>query len=775
MEGVREGELRERLLRPILRELKDGARDQVVVGGLENLIQNLAKPFPRLQSLFQGYGGKTPAERREILLEAIRFLKDGLTAPPPRAQAASIPSPSRRLAPQDPAHLLVPPQSRKKLSELSLHTVRDLLHYYPRRYEDRRTLPGVRFLEDGQKATLSVRVLSKELVKTPKKGMQLVQVRAQDAWGFRITLVWFNQTWVLSQIQEGETLIVTGRVQRRNGVQLYVEHFENEGTESLSTGRIVPIYPAKEGIGQAFLRRTVHRALEAALPLPDPLEPYREEHRLLPYTEALRQIHFPEDEEALRKALLRLKFDEYLLLELKALLDAGGMVLGRSFKVEATWTETFKKSLPFPLTRAQERVMAEIAQDMQSPRQMARLLQGDVGSGKTVVAAYALYLAAMNGAQGALMAPTEILAKQHYQNLTQYLFPLGIRVELLLGSMTPREREGAIERLLSGEAQVAVGTHALIQEGVGFKDLGLAVVDEEHRFGVLQRRALLKLAKLPPDVLVMSATPIPRSLALTLYGDLEVSLLDEMPPGRKPVKTKVLPHRLRLQAYAFAREEVRKGHQVFVVAPAIEESEELDLKAATALYEELKALLPEVRMGLLHGRMPAREKDSVMEAFRKGEFHLLVSTTVVEVGVDIPKASLIIVENAERFGLAQLHQLRGRVGRGGLEGYAILIAGETSQKTLKRLKVLEESGDGFYIAEMDLKLRGPGELRGTRQSGYPELKLGDLSQDTEVIEQARALAKRILETDPDLSLPQHQALKEELRAQAERIGFREVI
>ncbi|GAA6753182.1 ATP-dependent DNA helicase RecG [Thermus antranikianii] len=772
---MREGELRERLLRPILRELKDGARDQVVVGGLENLIQNLAKPFPRLQSLFQGYGGKTPEERKEILLEAIRFLKDGLTAAPPRAQAASIPSPSRRLTPQDPAHLLVPPQSRKKLTELSLHTVRDLLHYYPRRYEDRRTLPGVRFLEDGQKATLSVKVLSKELVKTPKKGMQLVQVRAQDAWGFRITLVWFNQTWVLSQIQEGETLIVTGRVQKRNGVQLYVEHFENEGTESLSTGRIVPIYPAKEGIGQAFLRRTVHRALETALPLPDPLEPYREEHRLLPYSEALRQIHFPEDEEALKKALLRLKFDEYVLLELKALLDAGGLVLGRSFKVEETWTETFKKTLPFPLTRAQERVMAEIAQDMQSPRQMARLLQGDVGSGKTVVAAYALYLAALNGAQGALMAPTEILAKQHYQNLTRYLFPLGVRVELLLGSMTPKEREGAIERLLSGEAQVAVGTHALIQEGVGFKDLGLAVVDEEHRFGVLQRRALLKLAKVPPDVLVMSATPIPRSLALTLYGDLEVSILDEMPPGRKPVKTKVLPHRLRLQAYAFAREEVRKGHQVFVVAPAIEESEELDLKAATALYEELKGLLPEVRMALLHGRMPAREKDSVMEAFRKGEFDLLVSTTVVEVGVDIPRASLIIVENAERFGLAQLHQLRGRVGRGGLEGYAILIAGEASQKTLKRLKVLEESGDGFYIAEMDLKLRGPGELRGTRQSGYPELKLGDLSQDTEVIEQARALAKRILEMDPDLSLPQHQALKEELRAQAERIGFREVI
>lgn len=774
MGSVREGELRERLLRPLLRELQDGARDQVVVGGLEGLIQNLARPFPRLQELFRGYGAKSPEERLPVLREAIRFLEGGTSPPQTTPPAPGRPA-SGKLAPQDPAHLLAPPQSRKRLAELGLHTVRDVLHHYPRRYEDRRALPGVRFLEDGKKATLLVKVLAKELVKTPKKGMQLVQVRAQDAWGWRLTLVWFNQPWVLSQIQEGATLIVTGRVQRRGGVQLYVEHFEDEGTESLSTGRIVPIYPAKEGVGQAFLRRTVHRALELALPLPDPLAPYREAEGLWDYGEALRNVHFPEDEEALKRALLRLKFDEYLLLELKALLEAGGLVLGRAFRVEEAWVEAFKKALPFPLTGAQERVMAEIAQDMQSPRQMARLLQGDVGSGKTVVAAFALFLAAQNGAQGALMAPTEILAKQHYGNLSRYLFPLGVRVELLSGSMTPREREAAIGRLLSGEAQVAVGTHALIQEGVGFRDLGLAVVDEEHRFGVLQRRALLKLAKVPPDVLVMSATPIPRSLALTLYGDLEVSVLDEMPPGRIPVKTKVLPHRLRLQAYAFAREEVKKGHQVFVVAPAIEESEELDLKAATALYEELKGLLPGVRMALLHGKMPAREKDAVMEAFRQGEFDLLVSTTVIEVGVDIPKATLIIVENAERFGLAQLHQLRGRVGRGGLPGYALLIAGEASQKTLKRLRVLEASTDGFYVAEMDLKLRGPGELRGTRQSGYPELKLGDLAEDTAIIERARALAKRILELDPDLSLPQHQALKEELRARAERIGFREVI
>jgi ATP-dependent DNA helicase RecG len=767
MGSVKEGEVRERLLRPILRELQDGARDRVVVGGLEGLVRNLARPFPKLLDLFQGYGEKDPEARKKVLEEALRILQDGQEKAPP-------PGPKPRLRPQDPAHLLAPPQSRKRLSELGLHTVRDVLHHYPRRYEDRRALPGVRYLEDGQKATLSVKVLAKELVKTPKKGMQLVQVKAMDAWGWRLALVWFNQPWVLSQIEEGATLIVTGRVQRRNGVQLLVEHFEDEGTESLSTGRIVPIYPAKEGVGQAFLRRTVHRALEMALPLPDPVEPYREGLALMPYSQALRAIHFPEDEEALKKALLRLKFDEYLLLELKALLDAGGVVLGRAFRVEEAWVEAFKKALPFPLTQAQERVMAEIAKDMQSPRQMARLLQGDVGSGKTVVAAFALYLAAMNGAQGALMAPTEILARQHFQNLTRYLFPLGVRVELLLGSTPAREREAILARLRSGEAQVAVGTHALIQEGVEFQDLGLAVVDEEHRFGVLQRRALLKMAKIPPDVLVMSATPIPRSLALTLYGDLEVSVLDEMPPGRTPVKTKVLPHRLRLQAYAFAREEIKKGHQVFVVAPAIEESE-LDLKAATLLYEELQGLLPEARIALLHGKMPAREKEAVMEAFRQGAYDLLVSTTVIEVGVDIPRATLIIVENAERFGLAQLHQLRGRVGRGGLPGYAIFLAGEASQKTMKRLKVLEASTDGFYIAEMDLKLRGPGELRGTRQSGYPELRLGDLAEDTEVIERARALAKAIVEEDPDLSLPKHQALKEELRAQAERIGFREVI
>jgi ATP-dependent DNA helicase RecG len=450
-------------------------------------------------------------------------------------------------------------------------------------------------------------------------------------------------------------------------------------------------------------------------------------------------------------------------------------LLGRYFRVEPEWLERFRDNLPFAFTQAQERVLGEILADMQSERQMARLLQGDVGSGKTAVAAAALYIAAQNGAQGALMAPTEILAKQHYQNLQKYLFPLGVTVDLLVGSMPMSEKRGVLERLKSAHTAVVVGTHALIQEGVEFRDLGLAIIDEEHRFGVLQRRRLLGSR---PDVLVMSATPIPRSLALTMYGDLEVSVIDELPPGRTPVKTKVLTQKTRLQAYAFARQEIAKGHQVFVVTPMIEEGENeatAELAAATRLAEELRELLPDVRIELLHGKMKAEEKDLVMERFKNGHFDLLVSTTVIEVGVDIPQATLMIIENAERFGLAQLHQLRGRVGRGGLESYCILIAAEGSKKTLSRLRVIEQSTDGFYIAEKDLELRGPGELRGLRQSGMPDLRIGDLASDQEIIERSRELAKQILGADPYLEAPQHALLKRELQARAEAIGLREVI
>ncbi len=773
-------ELKARLIRPIARELADGAQDRVVAGGLEKLIQNLGQPFPEVGRVLAGYRQMEVEARKEHLKKALELLGESAAQglePPPRTPSNRSPLPEAVSFDTPVEALNLGPGGRKKLGELGIRAVRNLLHHYPRRYEDRRALQSIRAAEEGTKATVVGKVLSRELVKTSRKGLQLVQVRFMDAWGWKFTGVWFNQPWVLKQMPEGASIVLSGRVQKRGGqVALMVEYFEDEGGESLSTGRIVPVYPAKEGVGQAFLRRAAWRALEAFQEIPDPLEPYLKQESLIPLDKALRQAHFPDAEEKLEQALYRLKFDEFLLLELKVMIQSGGSaLLGRMFRVTPEMVQRFRATLPFTLTNAQERVLSEILADMQSERQMARLVQGDVGSGKTAVAAAALYVAAQNGAQGALMAPTEILAKQHFENLTRYLYPLGVSVDLLVGSMSAGEKRSVQERLQSGLTQVVVGTHALIQDGVAFHDLGLAVIDEEHRFGVLQRRRLLGSR---PDVLVMSATPIPRSLALTLYGDLEVSQIDELPPGRTPIQTKILTQKTRTQAYAFARQEIKKGHQVFVVTPMIEEGESeatAELAAATRLREELETLLPDVRIDLLHGKMKADEKDAVMERFKQGAFDLLVSTTVIEVGVDIPQATLMIIENAERFGLAQLHQLRGRVGRGGLESYCILIAGETSKRTMERLRVIEESTDGFYIAEQDLRLRGPGELRGVRQSGMPDLRLGDLASDQAIIERSRALAKAILETDPYLDRPEHALLKRELQARAEAIGFREVI
>jgi len=768
-----------RLLRPLLRELEDGCRDRVVAGGLERLVKNLARDRPKILSLLLGYRRRPQEERCRRLVEALKLLGIEAEAPELRKEAATEEPGGGGLPLETPlGETPLGQRAAGRLARLGLRTLWDLVYHLPRRHEDRRVLPAFRLLKEGAKVTVKGTVREKRLVRTPKKGLQLVEVRLADPLGYGLTAVWFNQPWVLKQVQVGETLVVTGKVARRGRTRtLLVEHFEPEEGESLSTGRIVPIYPSTEGISQAWLRRQVWRGLQLASPLPDPLpEAIRKREGLLPLSDALPNYHFPPDEAAIEPALKRLKFDEYLFLELRVMIQSGQSALvGHVFEVREEWIEAFKESLPFTLTQAQERVIGEILADMRSDRQMARLLMGDVGSGKTVVAALALYIAAKNGLQGALMAPTEILAKQHFQNLARYLAPLGVRLELLVGSMKEGEKSRARARIAEGAVDVVVGTHALIQEGVRFRALGLAVIDEEHRFGVLQRRALLQGR---PDVLVMTATPIPRSLALTLYGDLETSVLDELPPGRTPVRTRVLAARHRAQAYAFARKEIEKGHQVFVVAPMIEESQAerfAEVKAATALKEEVERLLPDVRIGLLHGRMPQAEKDAVMDDFRKGAFDLLVSTTVIEVGVDVPNATLMIVENAERFGLAQLHQLRGRVGRGQAQGYCILIAGEASQKTLRRLRVLEESTDGFFVAEMDLKLRGPGELRGTRQSGMPELKLGELARDTEIIEAARRVAREILANDPTLKRPEHAELKAELRRRTRILGLREVI
>ncbi|WP_457627809.1 ATP-dependent DNA helicase RecG [Oceanithermus sp.] len=772
-------ELIQRLARPLQRELATGCTDRVVAGGLEKLVHNLARPFPEVTRLLEGYAALEPEARCARLREALaRLGVEGASA-----QAPQKPQPAATGPPATELDALVDsiplgPKGAQKMRSLGVRTLRDLLFYYPRRHEDRRTLPGFAALAPGAKATVVATVLSKSQVKTPRKKMLITQARLADEYGHKLTAVWFNQPWVMGQLREGEKIVVTGRYTVRGRVRnLAVEYFEAEGGEQLSTGRIVPVYSLGERMSQAWLRRSVWRALEAVKEIPDPLpEELRQKLGLADLDFALRQIHFPESEQHLARALERLKFDEFFFLELRVLLTSGASALvGQIFEVRKEDLQTFLNSLPFQLTPAQQRALDEILADMQNERQMARLLQGDVGSGKTVVAAAALYVAAKNQKQGALMAPTEILAKQHFENLTRYLWPLGVRVELLTGSMKASEKKRVYERIESGEVDVVVGTHALIQKEVRFRELGLAVIDEEHRFGVMQRRALLQGR---PDVLVMTATPIPRSLALTLYGDLEVSIIDEKPPGRKPVKTQLLTQKSRKDAYAFARKLIGEGHQVFVVVPLIEESDAevmAEVRAATELAAEVAAMLPEARVEVLHGRMKAEEKDALMERFRNRDFDVLVSTTVIEVGVDIPGANLMIIENAERFGLAQLHQLRGRVGRGGEQAYCILIAGDTSRKTMQRLRVIEKSTDGFYVAEQDLKLRGPGELRGTRQSGLPDLQLGDLTSDVEIIESARSAAKQILDADPYLTAPEHQALRRELQLRGEAVGLREII
>ncbi|CAM3197386.1 ATP-dependent DNA helicase RecG [Deinococcus deserti] len=775
-------ELRERLRRPLAAELAAGCQNRVVAGGVEKLLASpLGNPFPQVREVLGGYGSLEPAKREAALKSALALLEP--TSQPekrpirPAARVAPPPAVSGERLPPDAevSRLDTGPGGARKLTSLGLHTLRDVLHAYPHRHEDRRALPDLAEVEEGQKVTVEGTVVAKSR-RSPRPGMLVIEVTLETPSGGRVKATWFNQPWVERQLREGARLVLTGRVKRfgRN-VQLGVEHLEtvDGAQDSLSTGRIVGVYDSKEGISQEFLRRAAFRSLQS-VPLDDYLPAHwRQKYGITDLSDALWGIHFPADEAQLSRANARLRFDEYLFLELRMLLQGEDAVLqGKRFEARGDDIERFESVLPFRMTNAQRRVLLEITDDMRSERQMARLVQGDVGSGKTAVAACALYLAVRDGYQGALMAPTEILARQHYNNLVGYLNQLDVRVGLLIGAMAAKQKLEMQTRIARGEVDVVVGTQALIQENVQFDNLGLAVIDEEHRFGVQQRRKLLAGR---PDVLVMSATPIPRSLALTAYGDLELSVIDEMPPGRTPIETKLIQDTHRTQAYGFVMRQIREGRQAFVVTALIDENENLELLAATQLADDLKTILPEARIDLLHGRMSAAEKDHVMERFRAREFDLLVSTTVIEVGVDVPNATVMVIENAERFGLAQLHQLRGRVGRGSAQSYCVLIAGEHSKKTRQRLGIIEGSTDGFVIAEADLKLRGPGEIRGTRQSGIPDLRLADLANDTSIIEQARELAKHILAHDPRLEHPRLQYLRAELQSRSHSVAFREVI
>jgi ATP-dependent DNA helicase RecG len=668
----------------------------------------------------------------------------------------------------------VGPQRAKLLANLGLRTVEDALYYLPARHEDRSQLTPLLRLKPNDVTTVSGTIRA---VSPPPRGRPRVPLSAllSDGTGF-LTCVWFGQAYLERVLQRGQRLIVHGKIQRyRSGpLQMQVKDYEiaedetGEGPsdpsdETIHTGRLVPVYGLTRGLTARPMRRLMKRLVDGYVdgledPLPDGL---RTRHRLEPLPEALRAGHFPKTESDYAGARRRLVYDEFLLLQLGLAIrrHRQGRQPGLAMNPPGALARRLLASLPFALTSAQERVWREIRTDMAEPYPMNRLLQGDVGSGKTVVAALAILTAVESGHQAALMAPTEILAEQHLMTLTQLLDPLAVPVALLTNAVKGKARERVLAGAAAGEIGCVVGTHALVQKDVTFRRLGLAVVDEQHRFGVNQR-ATLKRKGESPDVLVMTATPIPRTLALTLYGDLEVSVLDQLPPGRKPVVTKARPGSARGQIYRFLREQVIAGRQVYVVCPLVEESEAIDLQAATEMAERLqREVFPDLRIGLLHGRMSFAEKDRVMREFKAGAIHILVSTTVIEVGIDVPNASVMLVEHAERFGLSQLHQLRGRVGRGPWKSYCVLLSGAASEDARLRLDAMTATNDGFKIAEADLALRGPGDFFGTRQSGLPEFRVADLLRDAAALEAARRDATSLIREDPHLVAPEHRALR----------------
>jgi len=707
---------------------------------------------------------------------------------PPRESAPRTPEPQRREPARAPAGepaapglgLDAPvtrlpgvgPSFAQKLAKLGVETVRDLLYLLPHRYDDYSKLQTINRLKWGEEVTVIGTVWS---IKSRPIGddRKMVTAVVGDGTG-EMQMTWFNP-FIEKQLHTGYAYAFSGKVDSYRGVMtMRHPNFEPLDRNQLNTGRLVPIYPLTEGLSNNWLLKLMRSAIntwaeETVDFLP---EEVRRAAGLLPLAQALTQIHFPDSQAQLAAAHQRLSFDEFFILQLGVLAARQRFQgqAGRALQTDEALLAPFLTSLPFSLTAAQRRALDGILADLAQTRPMSRMLQGDVGSGKTAVAAAALWAAVANGAQGAIMAPTEILAEQHarsfgrmFDGLVHPALGRPIRVVTLTGSLRAAERAEALAALAAGDADIAVGTHALVQEGVEFRDLAVAVVDEQHRFGV-EQRAALRQKGIQPHMLVMSATPIPRSLALTIYGDLDISVIDEMPAGRTPIKTKWLTTAQRERAYDFIRRQAQTGRQAFIVYPLVEESETTAAKAAVDEHARLQqTVFAELRVGLLHGRLKGEEKDAVMRAFSAGELDVLVATSVVEVGIDVPNATVILIEGAERFGLAQLHQFRGRVGRGPHASYCILISDVEQGDGVRRLQALETNNDGFALAQIDLDLRGPGDFFGTRQSGLPPLRTAQLS-DMRTLELARAAAQAMFAADPDLSLPQHRDLAAQVAA-----------
>jgi len=796
-------------------EKEQGYRNRAVIGGLEKFIANwYDKAYHEAASqgrqalvdeiadLLKDY--TTIAEttdRARVIHQVLSKLKtepfssaeDKLAGevrppqpPPPSAPPVPRQPPPPPVAPQIERPGLDSPVTAisginkgyaKRLARLGVHTIRDLLYLFPHRYDDYSALKPIARLEYGEDVTVIGTVWNTKVRQTRAGGV-IINTIIADASG-TIQATWFNQPYLADKFKPGKRIVISGKVDEYLGrLTFRSPEWEPLDQELIHTARLVPVYPLTKGISARWMRRIMKRTVDywsKRLPdyLPDNL---RERANLLDLETAIVQIHFPDDWASQKRARQRLVFDEFFLIQMGVLRQRHlwRSQTGRALDVNRELVQEFIRSLPFTLTTAQQRVLDEILADLQQPQPMSRLLQGDVGSGKTVVATAAMLATVGSGMQAVLMAPTEILAEQHFKTISGLLegFTLGnrpLQIRLLTGSTPAAEKQAIYEEINNGTANIVIGTHALIQGGVEFQELGLAIVDEQHRFGVAQRGTLRSKGH-NPHVLVMSATPIPRTLALTIYGDLDISVIDELPPGRQEIKTRWMFPRERERAYAFLRSQIEEGRQAFIICPLIEESEKIEARAAVKEYERLqKNVFPDMRLGLLHGRMKAADKEAIMQAFRRGELDILVSTPVVEVGIDVPNATVMLVEGANRFGLAQLHQFRGRVGRGEHQSYCILLADSSTASSEERLRALESTHDGFLLAQKDLELRGPGEFFGTRQSGLPDLRLAQVG-DTPILEQARTEAQTLFREDPDLRRPEHRLLARKLEQFWQRAG-----
>lgn len=657
----------------------------------------------------------------------------------------------------------VGPSLSKIFSKIGIFTLEDLIYLLPRSFEDRRNATPIDSIRQGSDVLVKG-VIQKVVVEQTRRRFSIVKAKVSD--GKRsIFAVWFNQPFITRILKKDAKIMVFGKAEINTfsgSLEIFVKDYEIGEVESKQG--IVPVYPLTEGIYQKNLRKIIAGAMEAGKSsiedyLPDRL---KQKHDLPDLKEAIFGLHNPQSLNSIKKYRDRLAFDDLFVFQVGLAfrkIENTKKVEGIGYRASGKLIDGFFAKLPFALTNAQQKVMREIESDMQMPHPMNRLVQGDVGCGKTIVSAYAMLVAAQNGYQSAIMAPTEILAMQHYFKLKPLFESLGIKFGLLISSV--KNKKEIYAKLATGDIQIVVGTHALIEEKVSFKQLGLVVVDEQHRFGVMQRAGLISKG-INPDVLVMTATPIPRTLALTVYGDLDHSIIDALPPGRKPVKTYYIGKSKIRETQAFIRNQIKEGRQAYVVCPLIEESEKVDLKAAEKEADNLKCVFPEFVVALLHGRMPADKKQQIMDAFKDRKIDVLVSTTVIEVGIDVPNASIMLIEQAERFGLAQLHQLRGRIGRGQDQAFCFLMGQPKTEDSRKRIKAMLDSTDGFYIAEADLQIRGPGDLYGTAQAGLPEFRIADIIRDEKILEISRKEAFSLIEQDSALKHADHQRLKEKL-------------